>query len=160
VAALLDVTLLDVTLLDINCLIALVDSDHVGHKTIRRWFNRHWKRGWATCPLTENGMVRILSQPAYPSGQRTPAEVIQILNALKRSFAAAHVFWADDVSIADDTLFDAALMAGARQTTDSYLIGLAVRHQGVLISFDRSLVWQAVKGGAARFVHVLKAPAP
>jgi len=142
-------------LLDVNGLISLVDSDHVAHKTMRRWFNGHWKSGWATCPLTENGMVRVLSQPTYPSGQRTPAEVIQILNVLKESFAEAYSFWADDASITDATLFDAALVAGARQVTDIYLIGLAVRQRGVLVSFDRSLVWQAVKGGDARFVHVL-----
>jgi toxin-antitoxin system PIN domain toxin len=142
-------------LLDVNGLISLVDSDHVGHKTMRRWFNRHWKSGWATCPLTENGMVRVLSQPTYPSGKRTPAEVIQILTLLKESFAEAYSFWVDDASLTDGTLFDAALVAGARQVTDIYLIGLAVRHKGVLVSFDRSLGWQAVKGGNARFVHLL-----
>jgi hypothetical protein len=100
-------------------------------------------------------MVRVLSQPAYPSGQRTPAEVIQILNVLKESFAEAYSFWADDASLTDRTLFNASLLAGARQVTDIYLIGLAVRKKGMLVSFDRSLVWHAVKGGSARFVHLL-----
>jgi len=142
-------------LLDVNSLISLVDSDHVGHKIMQRCFNRHWKSGWATCPLTENGMIRVLSQPAYASGQRTPAEVVQILEELKESFAAAYSFWADDASLTDGTLFDVSLVAGARQITDIYLIGLAVRHKGMLVSFDRSLAWRAVKGGDARFVHVL-----
>jgi uncharacterized protein len=66
-----------VSLLDVNALIALVDSDHVGHVAIQKWFMKNYRSGWATCPLTENGMVRVLSQAAYPSGQRTPAEVIQ-----------------------------------------------------------------------------------
>ena len=100
-------------------------------------------------------MVRILSQPAYPSGQRTPAEVIQILNDLKTAFAKTYVFWADDVSIADDTLCNHTLVVGTRHVTDIYLLGLAARHKGVLVSFDRLLVWQAVKAGTAQLVHLL-----
>src|SRR5881275_1035464 len=102
-------------LLDVNALIALVDSDHLSHEAIRKWFTRHHKSGWATCPLTENGMVRVLSQSAYPSGQRTPAEAIQVLRSLKGSFAASHQFWPDGISIADDVLFDSTLIAGTRQ---------------------------------------------
>src|SRR4051812_24623272 len=82
-------------LLDVNALIALVDSDHVGHSAMQKWFLKHHRSGWATCPLTENGMVRVLSQPAYPSGQRSPAEVIQILHALKQAFEDSHRFWSD-----------------------------------------------------------------
>ena len=70
---------LAVELLDVNALIALVDADHVKHDAMHRWFAAHVHEGWATCSITENGMVRVLSQPIYPSGQRTPAEVIDIL---------------------------------------------------------------------------------
>lgn len=140
-------------LLDVNALIALVDPDHVGHQAMQRWFTRHHRSGWATCPLTENGMVRILSQAAYPSGQRTPAEVIQILNVLKMAFANSHQFWPDDVSIGDDSAFDGALIGGTRQVTDVYLLGLAARHDGTMVSFDRSLAWQAVRGASQRLVQ-------
>ena len=140
-------------LLDVNALISLVDSDHVGHQTIQKWFTGHHRSGWATCPLTENGMVRVLSQAAYPSGQRTPAEVIQVLNALKAAFATSHQFWPDDVSIADDSAFESALIAGTRQVTDVYLLGLAARRKGTMVSFDRSLAWQAVRGGSERRVQ-------
>lgn len=136
-----------------NALIALVDSDHVGHELIQRWFTKHHRSGWATCPLTENGMVRVLSQPAYPSGQRTPAEVIQILTALKASFNNSHHFWPDNVSISDDSLFNGALVAGTRQVTDIYLLGLALRNKGMMVSFDRSLIWQAVRGGSSKLVN-------
>ena len=104
-------------LLDVNALIALVDSDHVGHEAIQKWFMQHQRSGWATCPLTENGMVRVLSQPAYPSGQRSPAEVVQVLSALKMAFAGSHEFWPDEISITDSSIFEAALIAGARQVT-------------------------------------------
>jgi hypothetical protein len=140
-------------LLDVNFLIALVDSDHVGHQAAQKWFTAHHRAGWATCPLTENGMVRVLSQPAYPSGQRTPAEVIQILAALKTSFINSHQFWPDELSITDDSVFDNSLVAGTRQITDVYLLGLASRHKGALLSFDPSLPWQSVRGGSARLVQ-------
>ncbi len=140
-------------LLDVNALIALVDSDHLGHRAMQKWFKRYHRSGWATCPLTENGMVRVLSQAAYPSGQRTPAEVIQVLNALKTAFRSSYQFWPDDVSIADESVFESALIAGTRQVTDVYLLGLAARHDGAMISFDRSLSWQAVRGGSGLLVQ-------
>jgi uncharacterized protein len=140
-------------LLDVNALIALVDSDHVSHDATRKWFTRRHKSGWATCPLTENGMVRVLSQPAYPSGQRTPVEASQVLAALKTAFGTSHEFWADDISLADDLIFDATLIAGARQVTDIYLLALAKQHNGTLLSFDRSLAWQALRGGSPRLVE-------
>ncbi len=140
-------------LLDVNALIALVDSDHIGHDAIQKWFLKHYRSKWATCPLTENGMVRVLSQAAYPSGQRTPAEVIQILRALKTAFGDFHQFWPDDISVTDDSIFDSALIAGPRHVTDIYLLGLAKRHKGTLVSFDRSLAWQAVRDGSAQLVQ-------
>jgi toxin-antitoxin system PIN domain toxin len=142
-------------LLDVNALIALVDSDHVSHQAIRNWFVKHHRSGWATCPLTENGMIRVLSQASYPSGQRTPAEAIQILSALKKAFADTHQFWEDDISITDQLIFDCALIAGTKQVTDIYLLGLAAFKKGVMVSFDRSLSWHAVKGGSARLVQHL-----
>jgi hypothetical protein len=140
-------------LLDVNAIIALVDSDHVGHESIQNWFRTHHRDGWATCPLTENGMVRVLSQAAYPSGQRSPSEVIEILNALKRAFKDSYQFWPDDLSITDESAFQSALIAGTRQVTDVYLLGLAARHNGMLVSFDRSLAWQAIVGGSQRLIN-------
>lgn len=140
-------------LLDVNALIALVDADHVHHEAMRRWFMARERGGWATCPLSENGMVRVLSQPAYRSGRRSPAEVIEVLNALKAVFLRSYEFWVDEISITDEAIFDSALIAGARQVTDIYLLGLAVRHEGVVVSFDRSLAWQAVRGGSTRLVE-------
>lgn len=140
-------------LLDVNALIALVDDYHVSHAAMRAWFAAHHLAGWATCPLTENGMVRVLSQPAYPSGQRTPSEVIQVLTALKKAFQKSNQFWPDDLSITDESNFHTALIAGTRQVTDVYLLGLAAWHKSVMVSFDRSLAWQAIRGGSAKLVQ-------
>jgi toxin-antitoxin system PIN domain toxin len=141
-------------LLDVNFLIALLDSDHVDHSTANRWFRNHHSRGWATCAITENGVARVLAQPAYPSGQRTPAEVIQVLGDLKRAFAASYEFWPNEVSLSDDTLFVSNFIAGSRQVTDAYLLGLTSRHRGTLVSFDLRLPWQAIRGGSAKLIHL------
>jgi hypothetical protein len=140
-------------LLDVNALIALVDSDHVEHLAMEKWFLKHHKSGWATCPLGENGMVRVLSQAAYPSGQRTPADVVNILNALKAAFDDSYEFWADDVSLSDGKIFNETLIAGPRQVADVYLLGLAMRHKASLVSFDRALAWQAIRGASASMVQ-------
>ena len=140
-------------LLDVNALIALIDSDHVEHRAMEKWFLKHYRAGWATCPLSENGTVRVLSQAAYPSGQRTPAEVVQILNALKAAFDESYEFWPDEVSLLDRKVFNETLIAGPRQVTDVYLIGLAMRHKASVVSFDRTLAWQGVHGAQASMIQ-------
>ncbi len=141
-------------LLDVNALIALIDSDHVDHSTMEVWFLRHHQAGWATCPLTENGVIRVLSQPTYPSGQRTPAEVVQILGALKNAFRSTYTFWPDALSLTNDEIFDAPMIVSSRQVTDAYLLGLARHHDATLVSFDRSLAWQAIRGGSKALVQL------
>jgi toxin-antitoxin system PIN domain toxin len=144
---------------DVNALIALVDENHVGYEAVQDWFLRRQPGGWATCPLTENGMIRILSQPSYASGQRRPAEVLEVLAPLKSTFGASHEFPADDISLTDDSVFGGFLVAGARQTNDIYLLGLAAHHNGTFASFDRSLIWRAVRGATAELVEQLPSDA-
>jgi predicted nucleic acid-binding protein len=91
-------------------------------------------------------MVRVLSQPSYRGGRRAPAAVIALLRALKVS--AHHEFWRDDVSLSDESLFDSAYIIGTRQVTDAYLLGLAARRGGRVVSFDRSMPWQAIRNGS------------
>jgi toxin-antitoxin system PIN domain toxin len=143
-------------LLDVNALIALIDSDHVQHDVIHAWFARHAGKRWATTPITENGAVRVLSQPAYPSGQRAPADVIRILRRLKTAHRKVHEFWPDDASLTDPSLFNEDYVVGHRQVTDVYLLGLAKRHGGKLVSFDRGLPWQAIRGGGEGLVELCK----
>ena len=91
-------------LLDVNVLIALHDAQHVHHKLATDWFEAHADAGWASCPITQNGCLRIMSQPAYPNAQS--ADVL--MRMLARSCAAPyHEFWADDVSLADPQRFRA-----------------------------------------------------
>lgn len=122
-------------LLDVNVIVALFDPNHVHHEPAHRWFADHRASGWATCPLTENGVVRVLSNPAYSSVAERPHEVARRLAAFRAS--GHHVFWPDDISICDTGVF--GLTAGHRQLTDAYLLGLATARDGRLVTFDRTV---------------------
>lgn len=132
-------------LLDVNVLIALVDADHVSHQAAHDWFGREGKRSWATCPLTENGLVRSVGNPKYQGGGAAPAQVLRILTGLTE--LEGHVRWPDDVSLTDPGLFVAERVLTPAQVTDTYLLGLAVRHGGRLATLDRRLSPLAVIGG-------------
>lgn len=140
-------------LLDVNLLIALFDPDHVHHELAHDWFADNRARGWATCPLTENGFVRVLSHPSYGSSVSTASELIERL----RTFCdtPGHQFWPDDVSLADRKLFAPAALVTHRHVTEVYLVGLAKRHHGTLATFDRSIPLRAVVGGNRDLVEVI-----
>jgi hypothetical protein len=135
---------MSIALLDVNVLVALFDPAHINHEDAHRWFGRNRKHGWATCPITANGCIRILSNPAYRTVEATPAEVASRLRSLCAT--ADHHFWPDSVSPTDDTLFRLSTIGGHRKITDAYLLGLAVRNHGRLATFDRSIPLKAVQG--------------
>lgn len=139
-------------LLDVNVLIALVDAAHVHHDAAHDWFARVGHAAWATCPMTENGLLRIVGNPRYPNSPGTPAAVVDML-AHMRSLPG-HVFWAGDISLLDTALVDATRLIGHAQITDSYLLALACAHNGHLASFDRRLVPDAVHGGRQALVLI------
>ena len=140
-------------LLDVNLLIALFDPDHVHHEAAHAWFGTHRSSGWATCPLTENGVVRILSNPAYSPSAERPAEVARRLASFRNS--GDHVFWPDDVSLCDSRVFD--LSVGHRHLTDVYLLALAVRRDGRLATLERTIPAKAVRGARAAHLVVVDA---
>src|SRR3990172_6152788 len=106
---------MSVGLLDVNVLIALFDPLHPNHEAAHRWFVQNRKRGWATCPVTVNGCIRVLSAPAYPSAEASPAEIVSYLRILCSS--PEHESWEDSVSLLDESLFRPRLM-GHRNITD------------------------------------------
>jgi uncharacterized protein len=142
-----------VSLLDVNCLIALLDLDHVHHSTMERWFHTKSSQGWSTCPLTENGLVRVMSLPKYPSGRRSPGQIVEQLRMLKSAYASTHEFWPDAISLTDGDLFRVNYITSPQLVTDAYLLGLASKHNARLVSFDRSLPWQAIRKGSAQLVQ-------
>ena len=134
-------------LLDVNVLIALIDPTHVGHEAAHQWFQRMNGSAWATCPLTENGVIRIVGHPKYPNSAGSPAAVAPIVAGLRD--LPGHVFWPDDLSLVASDLVDAALLLTPGQVTDTYLLALAVAKGGRLVTFDRRLSTKAVRGGQA-----------
>lgn len=139
-------------LLDVNVLIALIDPAHVQHDAAHDWFAKQGKKSWATCPLTENGVVRIVGNVRYPNSPGTPAAVAQLMAGL--CALPGHVFWPDSISLLEDTKIEASRILSSAQVTDSYLLALAVAHGGKLATFDRRLVVDAVRGGL-KALHVI-----
>jgi len=138
-------------LLDVNVLIALLDDAHVFSRRANEWLDAN-PRSIATCPIVENGAIRIMSAPSYSATHRaTPEQVAQGLRSLAE--AMDHEFWPDDVSMLDEAIVDFSRLHGHRQVTDAYLLALAVRRGGAIASFDTALPVTAVRGASRK--HLL-----
>jgi toxin-antitoxin system PIN domain toxin len=133
-------------LLDANVLIALIDPAHVQHDPAHEWFAAQGRQAWATCPLTENPVLRIVGHARYPNSPGTPAAVAPLMASL--CALPGHVFWPDDISLLDAEKLDPARLLNASQVTDSYLLALACARGGKLATFDRRLITDAVSHGA------------
>ncbi len=132
-----------ISLLDVNVLIALCDGRHEHHEHAARWFVAHAAAGWASCPLTQNGALRIMSAPSYPGAR----PVVQVLEQLRALCAGAHHrFWPDALSVLQPGLLNPAHLLGHRQLTDAYLLALAVDHQGRLVTLDGAVALRSVHG--------------
>lgn len=136
-------------LLDVNLLIALCDADHEHHALAKSWFQAHSGSGWATCPLTENALLRIMGQPAYPGGPGSPDAIRPLLQRLRS--LPGHQFWPDAVSFADKALFPSLDGISSKALTDLYLLALAVRHKGRFITFDTRVDPASIPGGTKAF---------
>jgi hypothetical protein len=133
-------------LFDVNVLIALLDTDHVGHSVATAWFAAQLEHGWASCPIIENGTARIMASAGYSN----PLPVAAILERLGMAKATEHHrFWPDDVSLTDVEVFNRTALLGPKQITDRYLLALAVRNNGRLVTFDQGIRPTAVVGASA-----------
>lgn len=134
-------------LLDINVLIALADPDHEHHAKAEAFFFANHKAGWATCPITENGFVRIVGNASYPRGPGSTEAASEILKQLCAK--DGHHFWTDDVSVR--TLFNLPL---SKHLTDHYLLSLAICRLGKLVTFDRRIQAERIPGGDAAYLVI------
>jgi len=141
-------------LFDVNVLVALFDPAHAHHEPAHEWFARVGAAAWATCPITENGFVRVVSHVRYPTVEAGPAEALAHLRALTEGHPG-HEFWPDSVSLADDTLFDATLLATGGAVTDAYLMGLAASRGGRLATFDRGMLPAWFRGAGPGVLELL-----
>lgn len=139
-------------LLDVNVLVALLDSDHVEHATATRWLRDNLAQGWASCPITQNGCLRVMSLPGYPNHVSVP-EIAERLEVATRT--RHHEFWPDQVSILDSTLVQRRALLQPRQVTDTYLLALSVVSNGRFVTFDRRVSIQSVAGATAAHLLVL-----
>lgn len=142
-------------LLDVNVLVAMFNPDHVHHEAAHDWFADHRREGWATCPLTENGLLRILANPRSSAGALRPPELADRLRTFRAS--GHHFFWSDSISLSDPKIFDTAVIGGHRQLTDIYLLGLAKKMGGRLATFDRTIPLAAVRGATRTMLAVISA---
>ena len=140
-----------IALLDINVLLALVDQGHKHHEQAHAWAAQEIEDGWATCAITQNGFVRILSQPKYPN-RVSVGTAMAMLRTLTEH--PTHRFWQCDLQLAHEIIRHDQLL-GSRQITDTYLLALAVSHQGRFITFDRRVQTSAVAGATSTQLVVL-----
>lgn len=126
-----------ISLLDVNVLVALAWPNHVHHESAHRWFERHQSAGWATCPLTQTGFVRVSSNDRVFPEARSPREALDLLGRIVA--LPKHVFWMDDTSIVKSRFVSRESLVGYRQLTDAHLLALALRRKGRLATFDRAL---------------------
>jgi len=142
------------SILDVNVIIALLDPDHAFHERAHEWWATNEKFGWASCPITENGTVRIMSNPGYSAKTRfTPNDLVTRL----QTFATGtnHEFWPDDVSLRDAKVFATERIHGSRQLTDLYLLALASKHNARLATFDTAIPLSAVLAARPRNLAVI-----
>lgn len=142
-----------VALLDVNVIVALLDGEHVHHDAAHDWFAEIRTSGWATAPITENGALRVLANPAYHAAAIAPATLRSHLQRL--CAVEGHVFWPGDVSLLDADVLTARAALTHRQLTDVYLLALAVKHRGCLATFDTSIPVSVVRGATRTHLEVL-----
>jgi hypothetical protein len=130
-------------LLDVNVLLALLDSDHVEHERAREWLEAEIDSGWSSCAITQNGFVRVISQPRYPS-PISPTEAIDLLE--QACAQPHHEYWPCDISLLGSETIDRTRIHGPRQVTDAYLLALATWRAGQFVTFDNSIPLTAVHG--------------
>ncbi|UCD82344.1 MAG: hypothetical protein JSW26_13240 [Desulfobacterales bacterium] len=130
-------------LLDVNLLLALSDPMHIHHDSAHRWFAKKGRQSWATCPITENGFIRIASHPSYPN---RPGNVMAVLDIFRQLCdAPGHQFWSEDISILQ--IIESETIITNVQITDVYLLGLAVHKRGKLATLDQHIPAETVRGG-------------
>jgi toxin-antitoxin system PIN domain toxin len=140
-------------LLDVNVWVALFDDAHQFSARANAFIESTGTR-IATCPLVENGVIRVMSLPSY--GRRGGLPIQLVRNRLREACAALdHEFWPDDISLRDDTRVDFDRVQGHNQITDLYLLALATHRGGCLASFDQGIALSSVRGAKAQQLLLL-----
>lgn len=142
-----------VSLLDVNVLVSLSSEDALLHEAAWRWFDKNARAGWATCPLIETAFVRIVANPAASRVSIRPAQALELLR--ENLSRPSHQFWPDDLSAAEALGSLEEHLIGHQQITDAYLLGLAAKHKGRLVTFDKAIAALAEAAGLRHLVTTL-----
>jgi uncharacterized protein len=126
-----------IVLLDANVLIALAWPDHEAHQRVGKWFLRHSRSGWATCPFTQSAFVRILSNPAFSPNALTPHNALAVLESNLE--LPGHHFWQASLGLPEAIHHVGRRLSGHQQVSDFYLLGLAIHNRGRLGTLDRAI---------------------
>lgn len=136
-------------LLDINVLLAVADANHLHHNPAAQFFEeRAMQDGWATCPFTQNGFLRVFGLPGYPNGVGSPSMAFPVLKSMIAS--PGHQFWPDSISLTDP--LGIQIPDSPKQITDCYLLALATANGGKFVTFDRRIRTDSVKGAEGRLL--------
>jgi len=142
------------SLLDINVIIALLHGDHTFHEKAHAWWDANSKFGWASCAISENGVVRIMANPSFSKQTRfSPFDLIERL----KLFASQtdHEFWPLDISLRNEKIFASDRILSSSTLTDIYLLALAADRDGRLVTFDQSISLSAIRNAKPKNLVVL-----
>jgi toxin-antitoxin system PIN domain toxin len=142
-----------ISLLDVGVLVALFDPAHLHHEVAHTWLEADRGSGWATCPMTENGFVQVVSHPDYPGNRVTVSDALDRLGRFAE--ADDHHFWPDSTSLRRRSRIDPALLEGHEHVQSAYLLLLAVQNEGRLVTFDAEVPVRAVSQAEAEQVILL-----
>ncbi len=142
-----------IALLDVSVLVALFTARHVHHDVSHDWFSDNAGAGWASCPITEGGLLRILGNPARTGEHLALPRLLENLKAFTDN--TTHTFWPDTLSLRDERAFNVEAVRGHQQLTDVYLLGLAVKHGGRFVTLDQRVPLAAVKGATRASLEVI-----
>ncbi len=140
------------SLFDVNVLIALLDRDHIHHMAATEWRDKHIDHGWASCPITQNGCLRIMSQPRYPNPLPLHAIVERLRSATSTTY---HNFIPDNLSLLDSSLIEHTMLLSPSQLTDVYLLALATENACRFVTFDQAVPAAAVKASRRKNLVVI-----
>jgi toxin-antitoxin system PIN domain toxin len=143
-------------LLDVNVWISLIDPAHPHHRLAQDWFGAY-NKGFASCPIIQNGVLRIMASPSYDSGDDGQYSYPMLFDLFKTSISKVnHSFWPDSISLLSASHFNHDMIMSDKQLTDIYLLGLAVAHGGCLVTFDRHIALSHVVGASKEHLIVLR----
>jgi toxin-antitoxin system PIN domain toxin len=134
-------------LLDLNILLALLWPAHEHHEAAHRWSEARRNRRWATCAITELGLIRLITNPSISRDALSPADALVLLSS--NLAHEHHEFWIEDLSVAEALDAVPRKLQGNKQVTDAYLLALANHHHGVLATFDRAIETLAAGWGTS-----------